>query len=55
LEALRSAIINDAADGVISSAGIMAALPVDFRLADNDSFAGKQNVCDPVPARTERQ
>jgi len=32
--ALRSAIIADSIDGEISSAGIMAELPVDFRLAD---------------------
>lgn len=55
VEALRLAIIRDAVDGVFSSAGIMAALPVDFRLADNDSLDGKQNVCDTVNARTERQ
>lgn len=34
VEALRSAIIADAADGQISGAGILANLPVDFRLAD---------------------
>ena len=35
--ALRSAIIADSIDGEISSAGIMAELPVDFRLADTCS------------------
>jgi len=53
--ALRSAIMSDAVDGVISSAGIMAALPVDFRLADNDMFDGKQNVCDTSRTTNERQ
>jgi len=43
--ALRSAIILDAADGEISSAGIMANLPVDFRLNDNGTSDGAQNVC----------
>ncbi|MEB3322751.1 MAG: alpha/beta hydrolase [Synechococcaceae cyanobacterium] len=44
--ALRSAIIADAADGSISSAGIMAALPVDFRLADTcGTYTGAQNIC----------
>jgi hypothetical protein len=44
--ALRSAIIADAADGSISSAGIMAALPVDFRLADTcGTYTGEQNIC----------
>ena len=43
--ALRSAIILDAVDGEISSAGIMANLPVDFRLNDNGSSDGAQNVC----------
>jgi len=43
--ALRSAIILDAADGEISSAGIMNQLPVDFRLNDNGSSDGAQNVC----------
>ena len=53
--ALRSAIMADALDGSISSAGILAALPVDFRLADTDSFDGKQNVCDRVRATTPAQ
>ena len=44
--ALRSAIIADSIDGKISSASIMAALPVDFRLADPcASYTGAQNVC----------
>jgi len=44
--ALRSAIIADARDGSISSAGIMAALPTDFRLADTcNTYDGKQNIC----------
>jgi hypothetical protein len=44
--ALRSAIIADARDGSISSAGIMAALPTDFRLADTcGTYDGKQNIC----------
>lgn len=43
--ALRSAIILDAADGKISSAGIMKQLPVAFRLNDNGSSDGAQNVC----------
>ena len=43
--ALRSAIILDAVDGKISSAGIMRRLPVDFRLAHNGSSDGAQNVC----------
>ena len=45
--ALRSAIIADAVDGSISSAGIMKELPVDFRLADNGVTDGSQNVCAP--------
>ena len=43
--ALRSAIILDAADGEISSAGILRQLPVDFRLNDNGTSDGAQNVC----------
>ena len=44
--ALRSAIVADSIDGEISSAGIMAELPVDFRLADTcSSYDGNQNVC----------
>lgn len=45
--ALRSAIIADAADGEISGAGILNALPVDFRLADisgQPPLDGAQNV-----------
>lgn len=46
VQALRAAIINDAADGSISSAGIMRALPTDFRLADFcNTFSGAQNIC----------
>ncbi len=46
VQGLRSAIIADARDGQISSAGIMAALPTDFRLADTcNTYDGKQNVC----------
>ena len=46
--ALRSAIIADSIDGEISSAGIMAELPVDFRLADTcGTYTGAQNVCAP--------
>ena len=46
--ALRSAIIADSIDGEISSAGIMAELPADFRLADTcGSFDGNQNICAP--------
>lgn len=44
--ALRSAIIADSIDGSLSSAGIMANLPVDFRLADTcGTYDGAQNVC----------
>ncbi|MFM7086434.1 MAG: alpha/beta hydrolase [Cyanobium sp.] len=46
VQALRSAIIADAADGVISSATIMRALPTDFRLADFcNTYSGAQNIC----------
>ncbi|MFQ6538668.1 MULTISPECIES: alpha/beta hydrolase [Aphanothece] len=46
VQALRSAIIMDARDGQISSAGIMAALPTDMRLADFcNTYTGAQNVC----------
>ena len=46
--ALRSAIIADSIDGEISSASIMAELPVDFRLADTcGTYDGIQNVCAP--------
>ena len=44
--ALRSAIIADSIDGKISPASIMAALPVDFRLADTcGTYTGARNVC----------
>ena len=46
--ALRSAIIADSIDGEISSTGIMAELPVDFRLADTcGTYDGIQNICAP--------
>jgi Alpha/beta hydrolase of unknown function (DUF1400) len=46
VQALRSAIIMDARDGSISSAGIMKALPTDFRLADFcNTYTGSQNIC----------
>ncbi len=46
VQALRAAIISDAADGSISSAGIMRALPTDFRLADFcNTYSGAQNIC----------
>ncbi len=46
VQALRSAIIADAKDGTISSAGIMKALPTDFRLADFcNTYTGSQNIC----------
>jgi hypothetical protein len=46
VQALRSAIIADARDGQISSAGIMANLPTDMRLADFcNTYTGAQNVC----------
>ena len=46
--ALRPAIVADSIDGEISSAGIMAELPVDFRLADTcGTYDGIQNVCAP--------
>ena len=46
VQALRSAIIADAKDGEISSAGIMRALPTDFRLADFcNTYTGAQNIC----------
>ena len=54
--ALRSAIILDAADGEISSAGIMANLPVDFRLADTcNTYDGAQNVCAPDKGQGDAQ
>ncbi len=46
VQALRSAIIADSVDGSISSAGIMQALPTDFRLADFcNTYTGEQNIC----------
>jgi hypothetical protein len=44
VQALRSAIILDAADGSISGAGIINQLPVDFRIDDSTPFDGQQNV-----------
>ena len=44
--ALRSAILSDARDGVISAAGIMAALPTDFGLTRGYRDLDRvQNVC----------
>ena len=44
--ALRSAIIADSVDGSLSAIGIMANLPVAFRLGDGfGTFDGRQNVC----------
>jgi len=44
--ALRSAILADSVDGSISAAGIMAALPTDFRLTKGyRDLDGVQNVC----------
>jgi len=46
VQALRSAIVADARDGQISSAGIMNALPTDMRVADfSNTYTGSQNVC----------
>ncbi|MFM8605343.1 MAG: alpha/beta hydrolase [Cyanobium sp.] len=46
VQGLRAAIIKDAADGSISSAGIMRALPTDLRLADFcNTYTGAQNIC----------
>ena len=54
--ALRSAIIADSIDGEISSAGIMAELPVDFRLADTcGTYDGIQNVCAPDKCEGDAQ
>ena len=54
--ALRSAIILDSVDGKLSSAGIMAALPVDFRLADTcNTYDGVQNVCAPDKCEGDAQ
>ena len=47
--ALRSAIIADSVDGSISSASIMAELPVAFRLAEiAGTYDGAQNICAPM-------
>ena len=54
--ALRSAIIADSIDGEISSAGIMAELPVDFRLADTcGTYDGIQNICAPDKCEGDAQ
>ena len=54
--ALRSAIIADSIDGKISPASIMAALPVDFRLADTcGNYTGAQNVCAPGKCEGDAQ
>ena len=54
--ALRSAIIADSIDGEISSASIMAELPVDFRLADTcGTYDGIQNVCAPDKCEGDAQ
>jgi hypothetical protein len=58
VEALRSAIVADAADGQISAAGILANLPVDFRLADISAqppLDGAQNVWPQGGCQGERQ
>ena len=54
--ALRSAIIADSIDGEISSASIMAELPVDCRLADNcGTYDGIQYVCAPDKCEGDAQ
>ena len=54
--ALRSAIIADSIDGEISSARIMAELPVDFRQADTcGTHDGIQNVCAPNHCERDAQ
>ena len=54
--ALRSAIIADSVDGSISSAGILAELPVAFRLANiSGSYDGIQNVCAPMNCEGDAQ
>jgi hypothetical protein len=46
VQALRSAIIADAADGKLSAFGILSSLPTDFRLADFcNTYTGAQNIC----------
>ena len=57
-EALRSAIIADAADGEISAMGILSGLPVDFRLAQlnpQPPLDGSQNVWTQGGCQGERQ
>jgi hypothetical protein len=57
-QALRAAIIADAVDGSISGAGILANLPVDFRLADLSAtppLDGAQNVWPRSGCQGERQ
>jgi hypothetical protein len=54
--ALRSAILADARDGAISAAGIMAALPTDFRLTRGyRDLDGVQNVCAVTRCEDPRQ
>ena len=54
--ALRSAIIADSIDGKISPASIMAALPVDFRLADAcGTYTGALNRCPPDKCEGDAQ
>ena len=54
--ALRSAIIADSIDGKISPASIMAALPVDFRLADTcGTHTVALNVCAPDKCEGDAQ
>jgi integral membrane sensor domain MASE1 len=54
--ALRSAILADAADGTISAATIMAALPTDFRLTKGyRDLDGVQNVCAVTRCEDPRQ
>ncbi len=54
--ALRAAILADASDGTISAAGIMAALPTDFRLTRGyRDLDGVQNVCAVTRCEDPRQ
>ena len=54
--ALRSAIIADSIDGKISPASIMAALPVDFRLADTcGTYTSALNRCAPDKCEGDAQ
>jgi hypothetical protein len=55
VQALRSAIILDAADGSISGAGIITQLPVDFRIDNSTPFDGKQNVAAQANCKSESQ